>query len=148
MAVPGRTLNQNLAIRVAATPGPWAAAAVFGPWVQIAGLYRRALLAVVNGELDADMLVEVFEAQDGSGTGAAELTSVTTGKTFTNGSHEGKLGLIEIRDSDLHSGFTHIAVRCTPGAADTFAGFWILSDAYDYPVDNGTTDGVVFNVGE
>lgn len=144
----GRTLRENLAVRMGGTPGAWAAnASTYGNWVHLAGVGRRALIIALNGELDADMLVEVFEATSGSGTGAQELTGITTGQTFVNGTDEGKVGVIEVLDSDLTSGFEYIAVRPTPGAADSFAAVIVIGDLYEAPADNAAADGVTFAVG-
>lgn len=140
----GRTMFDNLQFLQGGTPGSWAANAdSYGNWVELAGVGRQAVLIVSNGELDSNMLIEVFEAQDAAGTGAQELSGVTTGKTFTNGTDEGKIGIIVVRDSDLSDGFSHVAVRPTPGAADSFAAFWVIGDLYEAPADNS---GAAFSV--
>jgi len=139
----GHTTSENFKYAVAGTPGTWAAAAVYGSWVQLAGVARRAQLIAVNGELDANMTVAVYEATDASGTGAQALTGLTG--TFHNGADEGLLGLIEVRDDDLSDGYDYIAVLCTPGATDTFAAVWQLGELYSYPADNSTA---AFDTGE
>lgn len=143
----GRTLTQNLTARMMGTPGPWAAAAVFTRWVQLGKVGRRALIIAGNGELDANMLIEVFQATDSSGTNAAELTAITTGVTFVNGTDEGHIGIIEVLDTNLSEGYDYIGLRVTPGAADTFAAFVLIGDLYDAPAENAVADGVTFNVG-
>lgn len=151
MSVSGRTLNENLAIRMGGTPATWAAAAVYGNWVQLKGKARRALGIALSGELDGDLAVEVFEATDSSGTGAQELNAaagVTDGESFANGTDESRVGLIEVLADDLSSGYTHIAFKVTPAATDGFAGVWILSDLYEYPAENTEDDGVAFVAGE
>ena len=145
MALGHRTASENLAFRMGATPGPWAAVATeYGNWVKLQGVGRRATLVVLNGELDADMKIEVFEATDDAGADAAELTGVTTGETFANGTDEGRIGIIEVLEGDLSDGFKYVAALPTPGASDTFAAVWIISDLYEYPAVNGTAEGVAF----
>lgn len=143
----GRTLSQNLTTRMMGTPGTWAAAAVFTRWVQLGKVGRRALIIAGNGELDANMLIEVFEATDDTGSNATELTDITTGKNFVNGTDEGLVGIIEVLDTNLDEGYDYIGLRVTPGATDTFAAFVIIGDLYEAPAANDTGDGVAFNVG-
>jgi len=142
-----RTIREGLAVRTAGTPGQWAAAAVYGDWVALKGVGRRAALIALAGELDGDMTVEVFEATDSSGTSAQELTGVTTGETFANGTDEGNCGIIEVQQDDLSAGFSHIAVRCTPATADGFAAAWVISQLYEYPAANAAANGVTFSTG-
>jgi hypothetical protein len=142
-----RTLREGLAARMMGTPGTWAAAAVYTNWVQLGKVGRRALIIAGNGELDADLTVEVFEATDASGTDATELTGITNSQKFTNGTDEGRVGLVEVLDTDLTDGFDYIALKVTPGATDSFAAFVVISDLYDSPASNLPADGVAFNVG-
>ncbi len=140
-----RTFNENNAIRMSNTPAVYAAASVTGTFVDMTG-FRRATLITGNGELDGDMPVQVMEATDTSGTSAQALSGLTG--TFTNGTDEARVGVIEVREADLSSGFKTVGARVIPAATDSFFGVWVLSDAYENPVDNATGDGVAFNVGE
>lgn len=140
-----RTFNDNHAVRMAGTPATWAAAAVHGNWIAVAG-YRRFTFITLNGELDGNLVAAVYKATDSSGTGAAALSGLTG--TFTNGTDEARVGIIEVRDSDLGTDTTHISLRVTPGATDSFAAVCILSEPYELPVSNATTNGVAYNVGE
>lgn len=141
-----RTLNENLGIRAIATPGTYASGyAQAGSYVSLQE-YERVLFVCMNGELDANMPVAILEAQDANGTGAQAISGLAG--TFTNGTDEGRVGLIEVRDADLSEGFTHVTVRVTPGAADSFSAFAVLGDPYQLPASNGTAEGVAFNVGE
>jgi hypothetical protein len=145
MSVPGRVLHENLAVRQGGTPGTWAAnASTYGNWVLLKGVARRAMAIVSNGELDGNLLVEVFEATDSAGAGAQELTGITTGVSFVNGTDEGKVGLIEVFDGDLSDGFSYVAIRPTPAAADSYSCIWLLSDLWDYPAANLPANGVSF----
>lgn len=143
-----RDFATNVAIRPLGTPSAtgWAAAAVYTDWVQLAGIARRIALIPIVGDIAADCVIEVFEAQDGSGTGAQELTGVVaTSKTFANGTDENRIGLVEIKDEDLSDGFTHVALKVTPaGASMPFAAVAILADLFDFPASNATTDSVAF----
>jgi hypothetical protein len=141
-----RTLNDNLAIRAVATPGSYSSGvAQAGSYVSLVD-YRRVLFVCMNGELDADMPVIVLEAQDANGTGAQTIAALTG--TFTNGTDEGRVGLIEVRDDDLSDGFTHVTLRVTPGAADSFSAVAILGEGSEQPAANASANGVAFNVGE
>lgn len=141
-----RTLNDNLAVRAIATPGTYTSGfAQAGSYVSLVD-YRRVLFVCMNGELDGNMPVIVLEAQDSSGTGAQTIAALTG--TFTNGTDEGRVGLIEVRDDDLSDGYTHVTLRVTPGAADSFAAIALLGEGSELPAANATTNGVAFNVGE
>lgn len=133
---------KNYAVRMAGTPGTWAAAAVYGEWIAITG-FRRITFLVANGELDGDMAFKVYEATDSSGTSATEIDTDLR-NTFTNGTDEARVGIIEVRDGDLTDGYPYVALQVTPGATDTFAAVAILSEPYEAPVSNATTDGVAF----
>ena len=143
-----RDFASNLAFRVLGTPAAagWAQAAVYTDWVQLKGIARRIALIPIVGNIDADIVVEVFEATSNAGAGATELTGVVaTSKTFANGTDESRLGVIEVKDSDLDDGFTHVALKVTPaGASAPFAAIAVLADLYSFPADNATTDGVAF----
>jgi hypothetical protein len=140
-----RTFNQNNAVRVVGTPGSWAAAAVDGLWHNMTG-YQRATFIPMNGELDANMAVAIYAASDAEGTGAEALTGKSG--TFTNGTDEGRAGIIEVLQSDLPAGKPYVTARCTPGAADAYACALILSENYEAPVSNGTANGIAFAAGQ
>lgn len=142
-----RTLSQNLAARQIGTPGGWTSGAQFTRFVQLAGVARRILFIASNGELDADLLVEVFQATDVNGSGAVELTDVTTGETFTNGTDEGRVGLIEVLDTNLDDGYDFVGLRVTAGATDTFSAVALLGDLYDAPAENTEANGVAWVAG-
>ena len=140
-----RSLIENLAVRGTGTPGgAWPASAIVGSYEQMQG-YHRALLIGHVGALDANVTLEVMEATDDAGTSAQELTGPTTGETFTNGTDESRVGLIEIRQGDLSAGYTHIAARITGDAGQSLSAVFVFTDSeFDYPVSNGTADGVAF----
>lgn len=139
------TFFENFKIAVAGSPGTYTATPQFTEWVQLAGVARNASLVMLAGELDGDVTCEIYEATDALGTGAQELTDVTTGETFTNGVSEGGWGGITVRDDQLSDGYTHVAAYVTPTATDALAGCWILGSAYDYPVDNDAAEFLVIN---
>jgi hypothetical protein len=143
-----RDFVSNLAFRTLGTPAAagWVGAAMYTNWIQLAGVARRIALVPVVGPIAADCVIEVFEATDSSGTSAQELTGVVaTSKTFANGTDEGRVGLIEVKDDDLSDGFTHVALKVTAAGNDMpFAAVAILADLYDFPASNATTDGVAF----
>lgn len=137
----------ELAVRMAASPGAWVASAVYGNWIQLKGKARSILFAPEVNALDANLLVEVFEATDSAGAGAQELTGVTTGKNFVNGTDEARVGLILVHEGDLSDGFSHVALRVTPGSTQEFAATAILLGLYSYPASNLPADGVAWAVG-
>ena len=142
-----RTINDDFAIRPVATPGGWTASAQYGSWIDMTK-YRRALFVVINGELDADATIAAFEATDNAGAGAQALSGLTG--TFTNGTHEGYVGLIEVLKEDMTLTYDFLTLRITTGATDTIAAIALLGDiATDYPAlnRNNSTDKVAFNVG-
>jgi len=141
-----RTLNENLAVRMIHTPGgDYAAAAVDGTWVDMTG-YRRCLFVSLAGGLDGDIAVAVYEATDATGDSAQALSGLAD--SFVNGTDEDRVGLIEVRDTDLSDGFSFVTVRVTPAATDPFSAIAILGEPYSAPVSNATTDDVAFNTGE
>lgn len=140
-----RTFNEAHAVRLIGSPGAWAAAAVYTDWTSMVG-FRRMTFIVGNGELDANMAIAAYEAQDASGTGAQALSGLSN--TFHNGADEDRAGIIEVRDTDLTVGYPYVALLVTPGAEDSFCAFAILGEPYEMPCSNETTDGVAFNTGE
>lgn len=141
-----RTLNEHLAVRMVGTPASYADFTTNLTWVDLTG-YNRALFIVGNGELDGNMVFTVKQASASDGTGAKDLDTTLTG-TFTNGTDEGRVGLIEVRASDLDEGFPYITLEINPGAADTAFAIAVLEGYTADPVANGTANGVAFNVGE
>ena len=140
-----RTINENYAFRLVSTPGSHAANAHYGEWIDMLG-FRRCLFVAVAGELDADLDVAVYEATSSDGDDAAAITGLSD--DFANGTDESRVGLVEVRDSDLSDGFRYVTLQVTPGAADGYACIAVLGEPYEAPVSNATTDGVAFNVGE
>ncbi len=143
-----RTLTEGLAFRMIGSPGSYTTGAQLTKFVKLAGVGRRAVFICGNGELDGDFLVEVMEGTDANGAGAVELTDITSGKTFVNGTDEDRLGLIEVLDSQLDDGYDWIGLRVTSGAAgDSFFAAAAIGDLYEEPASNLTTDGVAWVVG-
>lgn len=141
-----RTLNDNLAVRMVHTPGDaYAAAATAGTWHSMVG-FRRVMFVPLVGELDGDLTVAAYEATDSSGTGAQALSGITD--SFVNGTDEDRVGILEVRDTDLSAGFSYVTVYVTPTATDAFGCVAIFSEPHDAPVANTTTYDVAFNTGE
>lgn len=140
-----RTLNDNLAVRQVLNPASYAAAAQAGAWIPMRG-FRRCLFIVNLGATTGDVAVQVQEATSDAGAGAQDIAGLSATFTATD---DNKLGIIEVRDVDLSSGYTHVTVEVTPAAAGTLlAATALLGEPYSAPVSNAATDGVVFNVGE
>ncbi len=138
-----RTFGQQFAIRAMGTPATWSAAAQYvqSGWIDFR-TYRRAIFLPICGELDANMTVAVYEADDATGTNAQEVSAALLG-TFTNGVDEGLPGIIEILDSDLEKPFLNL--RVTPGATDGFAGILLLDEGHEQPEVNTINTHIAFN---
>lgn len=137
-----RTLHENLAVRMIGTPAEYAAAEVDLEYVSMVG-YQRVLFICGNGELDGNITIVPIEAEDENGTNAQAIGTAFNG-TFTNGTDEARIGLIEVREGDLSEGYTHVTLRVTPAAADSFFAVAVLGDHNLLPVENGTPEGVAF----
>lgn len=129
---------ENFKIAVAGSPGTYSAAAQATNWVQLAGVGRQATLIALAGELDADMVVAVYQATDDAGSDAKAISGLTG--TFTNGTSEGGYGLITVNSDDLDDGFDYVTAYVTPGATDAFAGVWVIGKLYDYPSDDSDAE--------
>lgn len=137
------TFFENNAIRVAGSPGSWAAAGVYGNFIDVTG-FRRIVFLLLNGELDGDMAFKVYEATDSGGTDAQEVDSGLR-NSFVNGTDENRIAGIEVLSEDLTTGYPFVGLLVTPTAADTFAAVAILAEPYGSElVSNETTDGVAF----
>jgi hypothetical protein len=138
------TLRKNLAVRKALNPAAYAASASTGAWIAMRG-YRRILFAVSLGATSDAVAVKVQKATDGTGTGATDITGKSA--SFT-GTDDNNVGIIEVRDVDLGSGYSHVALVVTPAAASTYlSAVAIMGEPASAPVSNTPTDGVKFNVG-
>ena len=130
------TVQESFKFAVAGSPGTYTATPQFTEWVQLGAVGRNATLIALAGELDEDCIIEVYEATDALGTDAQELTDVTTGETFVNGTDEGGFGLITVRDDSLTDGFQFVSAYVTPGSTDVLAMAWMIGGLYDMPADN------------
>lgn len=135
------TFFDNFEARQSNTPATYAAAAVNGEWISLQDCEYVVFIAT-NGELDGNMPVIVLEATDENGSNADTIASLTG--TFTNGTDEGRIGGIEVHESDLSEGFTHVSLRVTPAATDSFAAIAIRGGLHSKPASNLPTDGVAF----
>jgi hypothetical protein len=140
-----RTFNENNAVRMIHTPGSHAASAHYGEWVDMTG-YRRCTFIMSAGELDGDMAVAAYRDSDGAASDPEALSGLS--ESFVNGTDESRVGIIEVREADLDADHPYVTIAVTPTAADGFACIAVLSEPYEVPVSNETTDGVAFNVGE
>jgi len=140
-----RTLYEALGFRPVLAPAAYASGSAWSTWIKLGeSNFRSMVFVTYNGELDADATVEVFQATDSIGTDATELTSITTGKTFANGTDEGRVGLIYVQVEDLTSGYPYVGLRVTTAASDTLTAVAVLGEAREYPVSNVAGDGVAW----
>jgi len=139
-----RTFSQNFAVRAMGTPATWTAAAQYASATWIDTLtFRRLIFLPICGELDANMTVAVYEADDAAGTGAQVVDAVNLVGTFTNGEDEGLPGIIEVLTDSLEKRYVNLLV--TPGATDGFAGILLLDEGTDQPEVNTVNTHVAFN---
>jgi len=138
-----RTFGQAFAVRSMGTPATWSAAAQYAnaTWVDTR-TYRRIIYLPICGELDANMTVVPYEADDAAGTNAQVIDAALTG-TFTNGTDEGLPGIIEILSGELEKPFVNFLI--TPGATDGFAGILLLDEGTDQPEVNTIDTHIAFN---
>jgi hypothetical protein len=136
-----RTFNDAFAVRNMGSPGTWSAAAQFAvsTWIDFRG-FRRAIFLPHVGELDANLTVKVYEADDATGTNSQEVSGFEN--VFYNGSHEGLPGIIEVRNTYLSKPFINLQV--TPGATDAFSCTLLLEEAHEAPVTNTVGTHIAF----
>lgn len=135
-----RTISQDLAFRVLTTPYQFATVPTDLTFVSLVEA-RRAALVLMPAALTGAVTVAVIEATDDAGTDAQVITGLSQSYTDTQ---DGLQGVFEVLDSDLSDGYTHVTLRVTPAAANTFAAYALLGDFDELPASNTTTDGVAF----
>lgn len=135
------TITQGLEFRNLTTPHQFAAEATDLTYVSLVEA-RRAVLGIQNQSLAANATVAVIEAKDSGGTDAQAISGLSG--TLTDGTDDGLMALFEVLDGDLSDGYTHVTLRVTPGATDTFAAFALLGALNERPASNLVADGVAF----
>jgi hypothetical protein len=144
MAAKFRTFSQNFAVRVMGTPATWSGTPQYASnaWLDV-NTYRRIVYLPICGELDADITVTAYEADDAIGTGAQAIDAVNLVGTFTNGADEGLPGIVEVLTSDMSKRYINFLV--TLGATDGYAGVVLLDEGTDQPEVNTVGTHVAFN---
>lgn len=103
--------------------------------------FRRALFAIqVASNIAANIVVKARVAEDAAGTDAEDILNrdgeSTIGGTFTNGTDDGKIGLIEVQRDRLAGQANHfVGLHVAPGGSDaTITVMAILDQGVDAPV--------------
>ncbi len=112
MSTPNSTFSERVAVVAATDPQTISNTNVDSDYADMSKFGRVAFVVSV-GNIDAATTVDValYEATDSSGTSAAAIT----GKAVTQltATDDNKQVVIEVADSDLAAGFTHVACKVT-----------------------------------
>lgn len=115
-------------------------------WVAAAD-FANFLAIIMAGALgtSATLDAKIEEAQDGSGTGAQDLSGKAITQLTDAGSDSDKQALINIAASDLSDTFTHIRLSMTVATASSdSAGLLLGFDArYEPAADLASVDEIV-----
>lgn len=115
-------------------------------WIE-ASEFENFLAAVLAGDLGTSATIDakIEEAQDGSGTGAQDLSGKAITQLTQAGSDSNKQALINVRQDELSAGFTHIRVSLTVGTAssDAAAVLFGFDARYEPETDSTTVDEIV-----
>lgn len=111
-------------------------AAITGDWINMK-LYDKVLIVMHSGELGADIDFQVEQATSDGGT-EKDISGKTT--TFTNGTDENSLKVMEVRAEELDTTNNYDWIRLQaddPGGASTYCD-WIYL-CYNASYMTGTT---------
>lgn len=131
---PNLRLTEKLAVLATLDPASVAASTVLTSWVPMVSL--MSILALVDvGAFGASATVDakLRQAQDGSGTGAKDITGKAIVQMLAAGGNN-KQVTIECRNTDLDAtnGFTYVALSVTVGVAATFVSAALIGGNPDY----------------
>jgi hypothetical protein len=98
-------------------------------WVSMA-LYRSAMAVIQAGALGASATLDakIQQAEDDQGTGVKDVTGKAITQLTQAGSGSNKVGIINVRATDLDfgNGFTHIRLRVTAAVAASLTSAVLL----------------------
>jgi len=124
-------------------PDAYGAGTVTSGWVSLAD-YEYIQAIVMVGEMQATSTVDakLEQAQDGSGTGAKDITGKAITQLTAAGSDSDKQAILNCRSEELDvtNAFTHVRLSITTAtAASDSAGLILGSDARYFPATDATT---------
>lgn len=114
----------------------WGTVEIGGNWIDTTDYNHVVLMCVPDSDLNGDVTVAVYAASDSAGTGAEQINASTSIGTFENGTDDGDVGVIEIREKSIPSDKPYVTLYVTQAANDEFSSVMILGQAYENPVDN------------
>ncbi len=98
-------------------------------WIDM-GKYSALLALIMAGTLgsSATLDAKIEQAQDGSGTGAKDVSGAAITQLTKAGGDDDKQALINLwsEDLDVDNGFTHVRLSMTVGTAASDAGAVVL----------------------
>lgn len=129
-------------------PDAIAASTVTSGWVD-AGKFASWLALIAAGDLGASATLDakIQQAQDGSGTGAKDITGKAITQLTQAGTDSDKQALINLRpeELDVAGGFTHIRISMTIATATSEAAAFLFGiDArFEPETDKASVDEIV-----
>jgi hypothetical protein len=114
-------------------PDAYAAGTVTTSWIDM-GDRDRIMAVVMAGTLgsSATLDAKIEEAQDSSGTGAADLTGKAITQLTQAGTDSDKQAVINVKSSELSAGFNHVRLSMTIGTATSDAGAIVIDGCARY----------------
>ena len=120
-------LSDQVQVAGAIDPDVYTAATYTTGWISMA-TYNRIMAIVMAGTLGASATLDakLEKATDGSGTGAADITSKAITQLTQAGTDSDKQAIINCRSDELGGAFTHVRLSMTVGTATSDAGAIVL----------------------
>ena len=120
-------LSDQVQVAGAIDPDAYTAATYTTGWISMA-TYNRIMAIVMAGTLgsSATLDAKLEKATDGSGTGAADITSKAITQLTQAGTDSDKQAIINCRADELGGAFTHVRLSMTVGTATSDAGAIVL----------------------
>lgn len=121
--------SDRVAVAAVIDPDAYTAGTVTSGWVPIAS-FEKLLAVVMAGTLGASATLDakLEQAQDGSGTGAKDVTDKAITQMTQAGGDSDKQAVINMvgEELDVNNGFTHVRLSMTVATATSDAGGTIL----------------------
>ncbi len=121
--------SDRAAIAGVVDPDAIAAGTVTTGWIAMA-TFEKVMAVIMAGTLGASATLDakLEQAQDGSGTGAKDITGKAITQLTQAGSDSDKQAIINLtaEELDVTNGFTHVRLSMTVGVATSDAGAVVL----------------------
>lgn len=126
---PNNRPSERAAVVGCIDPDAYAASTVTTGWVA-AKNFAKFLAIIMAGALGSSATIDakIQQAQDGSGTGAKDLTGAAITQLTQAGTDDDKQALINFSsdDLDINNSFTHVRLSMTVATATSDAGALLL----------------------